>query len=51
MPYAIIAATALIHNLTLLTRNLSDFKKIPQFNIINPWEPPVTKDPKEGFGY
>ncbi len=40
MPDAIIAASAIVHNLTLLTRNVSDFKKIPQLNIINPWEPP-----------
>lgn len=51
MPDAIIAASALVHNLTLLTRNVSDFKKIPQLNIINPWEPPLTIDPKEGLGY
>jgi len=51
MPDAIIAASALVHNLTLLTRNVSDFKKIPQLNIINPWEPPTTIDPKEGLRY
>jgi predicted nucleic acid-binding protein len=39
MPDAIIAASALVNNLVLLTRNVSDFKKIPQLNIINPWEP------------
>lgn len=47
MPDAIIAASALVHNLTLLTRNVSDFKKIPQLNIINPWEPPLTINPEE----
>lgn len=51
MPDAIIAASALVHNLILLTRNVSDFKKIPQLNVINPWEPPLTIDPKEGLGY
>jgi predicted nucleic acid-binding protein len=39
MPDAIIAASAIIYKLTLITRNVSDFKKIPQLNIINPWEP------------
>jgi hypothetical protein len=38
---SIIAASAIIHDLTLLTRNLNDFSKIPQLHIINPWEPPV----------
>lgn len=44
IPDAIIAASALVHNLTLLTRNVGDFKKIPQLNIINPWEPPSKTD-------
>jgi predicted nucleic acid-binding protein len=47
MPNAIIAASALVHGLTLLTRNFSDFKKIPQLNIINPWEPPQGIDPEQ----
>jgi predicted nucleic acid-binding protein len=38
LPDAIIAATALVSNLTLTTRNLSDFKNIPGLKIINPWE-------------
>ena len=33
---AIIAATALIHNLTLITRNIADFKSISNLAIINP---------------
>src|SRR5690242_3139548 len=37
-PDAIIAATALVNNLTLLTRNLSDFKQIPNLKIINPFD-------------
>lgn len=41
MPDAIIAASALVHDLTLLTRNLNDFKLIPELKIINPWEPPT----------
>jgi predicted nucleic acid-binding protein len=38
LPDSIIAATALVSNLTLTTRNLSDFKNIPGLKIINPWE-------------
>ncbi len=33
---AIIAATALIHNLTLITRNTADFKNINGLTVINP---------------
>lgn len=38
LPDAIIAATALIYNLTLLSRNVSDFSNINGLNIINPWD-------------
>lgn len=38
LPDAIIAATALVHNLILVTRNTSDFKNIPELQLINPWE-------------
>lgn len=38
LPDAIIAVTALIHDLTLLTRNVSDFKNIDELDIINPHE-------------
>lgn len=34
---AIIAATALIFDFTLLTRNTDDFKNITGLKIINPW--------------
>lgn len=37
-PDAIIAATALVHDLTLLTRNLPDFKQIPGLTLINPFD-------------
>ncbi len=37
LPDAIIAATAVIYNLTLLSRNLSDFGSIGGLKIINPW--------------
>jgi predicted nucleic acid-binding protein len=38
LPDAIIAATALIHDLTLLTRNVGDFNKIEGLKVINPHE-------------
>lgn len=33
---AIIAATALVYDLTLITRNTSDFKNIPELKTIDP---------------
>jgi predicted nucleic acid-binding protein len=38
LPDAIIAATALIYNLTLLSRNISDFDNIDGLKLINPWD-------------
>jgi predicted nucleic acid-binding protein len=38
LPDAIIAATALVHKCTLLTRNYKDFANIPELNVINPFE-------------
>jgi predicted nucleic acid-binding protein len=35
---AIIAATALVYNMTLVTRNISDFKSIESLIVLNPWE-------------
>lgn len=37
LPDAVIAATALDHNLTLITRNTDDFKSVPGLNVFNPW--------------
>jgi hypothetical protein len=37
LPDAIIAATAIEFDLILLTRNVSDFNKIPGLKITNPW--------------
>ena len=37
LPDAIIAATALIYELTLITRNVSDFKDIAGLRMKNPW--------------
>ena len=38
LPDAIIAATALIYDLILLSRNVADFKNIDGLKIINPWD-------------
>ncbi|MBC6108877.1 type II toxin-antitoxin system VapC family toxin [Pedobacter fastidiosus] len=38
LPDAIIAATAVVHNLTLITRNTADFNKIETLEILNPWD-------------
>ena len=38
LPDAIIAATAQVYGLTLLTRNIEDFKNITDLNLVNPWE-------------
>jgi len=37
LPDAIIAATALINNLVLVSRNIKDFKGIQGLNVINPY--------------
>jgi len=34
---AVIASTALVNNLTLITRNTRDFKRIRDLQIINPF--------------
>lgn len=36
MPDAIIAATAIAYQLTIVTRNTTDFDKIPGIAVINP---------------
>ena len=38
LPDAIIAATAIFYNFTLLTRNVDDFKNIVGLQVINPWD-------------
>lgn len=35
---ALIAATALVHGMTIITRNIADFKEIG-VQLINPWQP------------
>lgn len=37
---AVIAATALIHDMTVVTRNMSDFQPT-SVRLLNPWEPNV----------
>lgn len=36
LPDAIIAATAVVYDMDLITRNTSDFKNIRALNIVNP---------------
>ena len=38
LPDAIIAATALVNNLTLLIRNVADFSNIENLKVVNPHE-------------
>lgn len=38
LPDALIAATSLVHDLTLITRNTHDFRNIDGLRIINPFE-------------
>ena len=37
LPDAIIAATAQVKNLALVTRNIDDFRKITGLELLNPW--------------
>lgn len=37
LPDAIIAATALVNGLSLMTRNIDDFKRIEGLDIVDPW--------------
>ncbi|CAN5778088.1 hypothetical protein BH24BAC1_BH24BAC1_01530 [soil metagenome] len=38
LPDAIIAATALVYSLTLVTRNIGDFKNIEGLSLLDSWE-------------
>lgn len=38
LPDAIIAATSLVHDYILVTRNIADFKNINQVMLLNPWQ-------------
>jgi len=35
---SIVAATAIVHKITLLTRNTDDFQGIPKLTVINPFD-------------
>ncbi|MCB1122913.1 MAG: type II toxin-antitoxin system VapC family toxin [Verrucomicrobiae bacterium] len=35
LPDAVIDATAIVYDLTIITRNISDFEKIPGLEVIN----------------
>ena len=37
LPASVIAATALLHKATLLTRNVNDFKKVVELNVQSPY--------------
>jgi predicted nucleic acid-binding protein len=37
LPDAVIAATALVHDFTLVSKNDKDFKKIPNLKYLNPF--------------
>jgi len=37
LPDALIAATALVHDLELITRNTKDFENIKELKVKNPW--------------
>ena len=39
LPDAIIGATAITFDLTLVTRNTSDFNSVTEIKLINPWNP------------
>lgn len=36
---SMVAATALVHDFTLVTRNISDFELIAGLKLLNPWAP------------
>ena len=39
LPDAVIAATALVHNLPIITRNLADFRAISRLRVLDPHDP------------
>ena len=49
LPDAIIAATAIIKDYTLVTRNIDDFKKISDLVLLNPWNIPVIEAKENNY--
>ena len=55
LPDTIIAATAIIHNFTVATRNVIDFKDFENLSVWNPWDiqpkktPPNLDNPQNFF--
>lgn len=49
MPDAVIASTALSFDMILITRNTSDFEKIYNLKLINPYK--ISKPNQKGSGY
>jgi len=49
---ALIAGTALVHGLTLVTRNVDDFQWVEGLTLLNPFEAPqqAQEQPSEGEG-
>ena len=43
MADALIAATALTHNMVVVTRDIHDFKRFGALQIHNPWNPEMTR--------
>jgi toxin FitB len=35
---ALIGATALVHGMTVATRNTRDFERFPELDLVNPWD-------------
>jgi len=35
---ALIGATALVHRLVVVTRNITDFKRFDGLDVLNPWQ-------------
>ena len=38
LPDAIIAASAIVYNLILISRNVTDFRHIEALQVVNPWD-------------
>lgn len=36
---ALIGATALVHDMAVVTRNVQDFERFDKLEVINPWTP------------